>query len=65
MQKLTTKQYINIALILLTLVFVGINIEPVRVSFLFFGIDMPLIILMAVLFFIGYLVAILSRKSEK
>jgi len=65
MQKLTTKQYINIGLIILMLVFVAQNVESIRVSFLFFGFELPLIILMAVVFFIGYLVAVLGRKTEK
>lgn len=65
MQKLSTKQYITIVLIILMLIFVAQNVESIRVRFLFFGFESPLIVLLASVFFIGYLVAILLRKPEK
>ena len=64
MKNITFKQVINIVLIVLLLVFVGQNLEQISVRFLFFGFSMPLVILIAVVFLIGYLVAVFSRKKS-
>ncbi len=65
MKNITTRQVVNILLIIILLIFVGQNFEPIRVKFLVFGFEMPLVILITVIFLIGYLVAVFSRKSPK
>ncbi len=65
MKKLTTKQIIDIILIIVLLIFAGQNVAPVHLKFLVFGFDLPLIILIAFVFFIGYLTALLFRKPDK
>jgi uncharacterized integral membrane protein len=57
MQNITPGQIINIILIVILLVFVGQNLEAARLKFLFFAFEMPLIILIATVFFIGYFTA--------
>lgn len=63
---MNTKQVINIILLLLLLVFIVQNVEAVRVKFLFFGFDLPLIIIIVISFFIGFLTstAFFSKKSK-
>jgi len=65
MKNITTRQVVNILLIIVLLIFVGQNLEQIRVKFLVFGFEMPLVILITVVFIIGYLVAVFSRKSTK
>ncbi len=66
MKKLTTKQIISIILVLLFLIFAGQNVGPVQMKFLFFGFDLPLIILLAFVFFIGFITAkIFTKKEDK
>lgn len=65
MKNLSTKQIINIVLIILMLIFAAQNIGSVRLRFLFFGFDLPLIILIAFVFLIGYVTAKLFRKKTK
>lgn len=65
MKKLTTKQIIDIILIIVLLIFAGQNVAPVHLKFLVFGFELPLIILIAFVFFIGYLTALLFRKPGK
>lgn len=65
MKNITTRQVINIILIIILLIFVGQNLEQIRVKFLVFGFEMPLVILITVVFLIGYLVAVFSRKNSK
>ena len=65
MKKLTTKQIIDIILIIVLLIFAGQNVASVHLKFLVFGFDLPLIILIAFAFFIGYLTALLFRKPGK
>lgn len=65
MKKLSVKQIIDIVLIVLMLVFAAQNVASVHLKFLFFGFDLPLIILIAFVFFIGYLTALLFRRPIK
>jgi uncharacterized integral membrane protein len=64
MKNLTTNQIINIVLIIVMLLFIGQNLEMVKVRFLFFGFELPLFILIAIVFFIGYYTAIAFRKRR-
>jgi uncharacterized integral membrane protein len=65
MKKLTTKQIIDIILIIVLLIFAGQNVASVHLKFLVVGFDLPLIILIAFVFFIGYLTALLFRTPGK
>ena len=65
MKNITTRQVINILIIIVMLIFVGQNLEPVEVKFLVFPLTMPKVILITIIFLIGYLVAVFSRKSSK
>ncbi len=65
MKKLTARQIVDIVLIVLLLIFAGQNVAPVHLNFLMFGFDLPLIILIAFVFFIGYLTAMLFRRPDK
>lgn len=65
MKKLTARQIVDIVLIVLLLIFAGQNVVPVHLNFLMFGFDLPLIILIAFVFFIGYLTAMLFRRPDK
>jgi uncharacterized integral membrane protein len=65
MKNLTTGQYINIAIILLVLVFIGQNLESIPVKFLFFSFELPLIIIISLCLLIGYVTAMIMRKSKK
>lgn len=53
MNKLTTKQIVNISAIVLLLIFSAQNIEKVKIKLFFWGIDISLIILIAFVFLIG------------
>lgn len=64
MKKLTTNQIINILLIVILLLFIGQNLDMVKVKFLFFGFELPLFILIAIVFLIGYYTAIVFRKRR-
>ena len=65
MKKLTTRQIIDVILIVILLIFAGQNVASVHLKFLVFGFDLPLIILIAFVFFIGYLTAMLFRRPDK
>ena len=54
---MTPGQVIDIILIALLLLFIGQNLQIARIKFLFFGIEMPLIIIISVSFFIGFYTA--------
>jgi uncharacterized integral membrane protein len=64
MKNLTTNQIINILLIVVLLLFIGQNLDMVKVKFLFFGFELPLFILIAIVFLIGYYTAIVFRKRR-
>lgn len=65
MKKLTVRQIIDVILIVILLIFAGQNVASVHLKFLVFGFDLPLIILIAFVFFIGYLTAMLFRRPDK
>lgn len=65
MKGLNFKQIIDIILIIILLVFAGQNVAAVHLKFLFFDFEFPLIIIIAFVFFIGYLTALLFRKTDK
>jgi uncharacterized integral membrane protein len=65
MKNLTTGQYINIALILLVLVFIGQNLESIPVKFLFFSFELPLIIIILGCLLMGYVTALIMRRNKK
>jgi uncharacterized integral membrane protein len=60
MNKLNTRQIINIVLIILLLVFTEQNLDGARVDFLMFAFELPLVILIALVFFAGFI----QRKSS-
>jgi uncharacterized integral membrane protein len=64
MKKLTTKQIIDIVLIFLLLIFAAQNVTPVKLNFLFFGFDLPLIILIAFTYFVGFFTAKLFKTKK-
>lgn len=65
MRNLTTGQYINIALILLVLVFIGQNLQTVEVKFLFFKPELPIIIIILGCLLFGYVTALIMRRERK
>jgi uncharacterized integral membrane protein len=64
MKNITPRQIVDIVLIALLLVFIGQNLESVKVKFLFFGFELPLFILILIVFFIGYYTAKTFRKKS-
>ncbi len=64
MKKLTTKQIIDIVLILMLLIFAAQNVASVKLKFLFFGFDLPLIILIAFTYFVGFFTAKLFKTKK-
>jgi uncharacterized integral membrane protein len=59
------KKGINISVLILLLIFVLQNLEATKVKFLFFGFELPLIVLIFIVFFTGFFTAISFRKEEK
>lgn len=59
------KKGINISMLILLLVFVLQNLDVTKVKFLFFGFELPLIVLIFIVFFMGYFTAVSFRKEEK
>ncbi|MBP7496230.1 MAG: DUF1049 domain-containing protein [Bacteroidales bacterium] len=57
MERVNIKLIINIVLILVLLIFIGQNVESIRVKFLFFSFELPLIVLIGSVFFIGFFTA--------
>ena len=64
MKNISTRQIIDIVLLILLLIFIGQNLESVKVKFIAFGFEMPLVILIAIVFFIGYYTAKAFNKSK-
>jgi uncharacterized integral membrane protein len=64
LKKLTTKQIINIILIILLVVFIMLNLEAVKVSLIFISFDMPLVVLITFVFFIGYFIGKTFTKKD-
>lgn len=66
MKNISTRQIIDIVLILLLLIFVGQNLESVKVKLLMFGFELPIIILIVATFFIGFYTAkVFTSKGEQ
>ncbi len=65
--RLSLKQIIDIILIILLVVFIVQNADNVKMRFLFFGFDLPLVIIIVITFFIGFLTSIvfLGKKENK
>lgn len=57
MNNISIKRIIDISLIVLLLIFIIQNFGSVMVKFLVFGFQLPLIILIAVVFLIGFFTA--------
>jgi uncharacterized integral membrane protein len=64
MKNITNRQIIDIALIVLLLIFIGQNLESVKVKLLMFGFELPIVILIAIVFFIGYFTAKTFAKNK-
>lgn len=64
MNKLNTRQIINIVLIILLLVFTAQNLDGARVDFLMFAFELPLVILIAIVFFVGFYTAKVFSKNN-
>jgi len=63
MKNISTRQIIDIILLVILLVFIGQNLESVKVKFLMFGFELPLFILIAIVFGIGYYTAKTFNKK--
>lgn len=63
MQKLTIGQVINIALILLVIVFIGQNLDSIAVRFLFFEFKVPIIVIILLCLVLGYVSAIFFGRK--
>ncbi|MBW6492238.1 MAG: DUF1049 domain-containing protein [Lentimicrobium sp.] len=64
MKKLSTRQIVIISLIGLLLLFILQNLEVVRVKFLVFGFQLPLVILIIIVFLIGFFTGKPFNKSK-
>ncbi|HOY39784.1 MAG: LapA family protein [Bacteroidales bacterium] len=65
MKNITVKHVILAISVLLLLIFTFQNLETVRVHFLFFDFGMPLVILIVLVFFIGFFTAWVMKKLKK
>lgn len=52
----TTKKIINIILIILLVIFTMLNLDSQPINLIFISFDMPLVVLITFVFFIGYFV---------
>lgn len=64
MKRITIRQIVDIVFLILLLLFIGQNLASVRVRFLFFGFELPLIILIAIVFFVGFYTAKVFKKKS-
>lgn len=65
MKKITFKQIIYIILIILLLIFTFQNLRNVLVNLLVFKFELPLVILIVIVFFIGYFTAKVLQNMKK
>ncbi len=67
MKAITTERILNGILLVMLLIFVFQNLESARVTFLVFSFELPLVILIALVFGAGYLTARVwgMAKDEK
>lgn len=54
-KKIGIRQVVDIALIIILLIFIAQNLESINVKFLFLAFELPLIIIIASVFIIGFL----------
>lgn len=59
------KQIFNILLIILLLLFIGQNLEMVQVTLLFAKLELPLAIIIGIVFFIGFFTALVFRSKKE
>lgn len=62
---MTPRQVVDLFLIALLIVFVAQNVESVKIRFLFFGFEAPLIVIIAITFFIGFFTSKAFSKKKK
>lgn len=62
---MTAKQVVDILLLALLIIFVVQNVESVKVQFLFFSFELPLIVIIAITFFIGFFTSRTFSKEKK
>ena len=65
MKKLSAKQYGYMLLILVILIITAQNIEQVDLNFFAYEFQLPLIVLLGFVFFLGFFTAIIFSKSPK
>jgi uncharacterized integral membrane protein len=63
--KLSPKQIVNICLILFLLIFIAQNIDNIPVQLLFFTFQIPLIVIILAVFFIGFYTAKIFEKKKE
>ena len=63
-ENISTRQIVDIVLIVILLIFIGQNLESVKVKFIVFGFKLPLVILIAIVFFIGFFTAKAFNKNK-
>lgn len=63
-ENISTRQIVDIVLIVILLIFIGQNLESVKVKFIVFGFELPLVILIAIVFFIGFFTAKAFNKNK-
>lgn len=59
------KQILNILLIILLLIFVGQNLGMVQVTILFAKLELPLAIIIGIVFFVGFFTALVFRSKKE
>ncbi|MDH2207101.1 MULTISPECIES: LapA family protein [Empedobacter] len=62
MKSISISQIIDIILLILLLLFIGQNLENIKVKLFMFGFDMPIVVLIAIGFFIGFFTAKVFKK---
>ena len=70
LRNISWKMWLGLVLILLVLIFITQNLNIVHVNFLAWQLDIPLFILMVIVFVIGFYTAMITgtdkeKKSEK
>ncbi len=65
MKKITFKQVIYLILIAILLIFTFQNLSNAMVTLLFFSFELPLVILIVIVFFMGYFTAKIFESLRK
>lgn len=65
MGRLSAKQYLYLFVILLVLIITAQNIAPVQLNFFNYQFQLPLIVLLGFVFFLGFFSAIIFVKPPK